>query len=77
VAKPDTILGWYRRLVAAEFDEFSTDRIAAGRESVQRRRRGSVRFARESSNWGYGRIAGVLASIGHNVSDQTVATRDI
>jgi transposase InsO family protein len=31
-----------------------------------------VRFARENSGWGYDRIAGALANLGHHVSDQTV-----
>ena len=31
-----------------------------------------VRFARENSGWGYDRIVGALANLGHAVSDQTV-----
>jgi len=31
-----------------------------------------VRFARENSGWGYDRIVGALANLGHPVSDQTV-----
>ena len=31
-----------------------------------------VRFARENSGWGYDRIVGALANLGHTVSDQTV-----
>jgi putative transposase len=31
-----------------------------------------VRFARENSGWGYDRIVGALANLGHLVSDQTV-----
>ena len=31
-----------------------------------------VRFARENSGWGYDRIVGALANLGHQVSDQTV-----
>jgi hypothetical protein len=31
-----------------------------------------VRFARENSGWGYNRIVGALANLGHVVSDQTV-----
>jgi len=31
-----------------------------------------VRFARENSGWGYDRIVGALANLGHVVSDQTV-----
>jgi hypothetical protein len=31
-----------------------------------------VRLARDNSSWGYDRIAGALANLGHKVSDQTV-----
>jgi len=31
-----------------------------------------VRFARENAGWGYDRIAGALANLGHPISDQTV-----
>jgi hypothetical protein len=31
-----------------------------------------VRFARENRSWGYDRVAGALANLGHVVSDQTV-----
>jgi hypothetical protein len=31
-----------------------------------------VRFARENSGWGYDRIAGAVANLGHQISDQTV-----
>jgi hypothetical protein len=32
-----------------------------------------VRWARENSGWGYDRIVGALANLGHPVSDQTVS----
>ncbi len=31
-----------------------------------------VRMAKENRSWGYGRIAGTLAHLGYNISDQTV-----
>jgi putative transposase len=72
VAKPDTILAWYRRLIARKFDG-SKLRAAPGRPSIAPEVEALiVRFARENSGWGYDRIAGALANLGHAVSDQTV-----
>jgi len=72
VAKPDTILGWYRRLVAAKFDG-SKRRCYPGRPRIEREVEALiVRFAREDPSWGYDRIVGALAAVGHQASDQTV-----
>src|SRR5262245_47121311 len=72
VAKPDTILAWYHRLIAQKFDG-SKHRSYPGRPRVGREvTELIVRMARESSGWGYDRIVGALANLGHVVSDQTV-----
>lgn len=72
VAKPDTILAWYRRLVAQKFDG-SKQRRAPGRPPVEPEiEQLVVRMARENSGWGYDRIVGALANLGHEISDQTV-----
>ena len=72
VAKPDTILGWFKRLVAAKFDG-SAHRRYPGRPRVSGEvEELVVRFARENSGWGYDRIVGALANLGHQISDQTV-----
>jgi putative transposase len=72
VAKPDTILAWYRRLVAQKF-EGSRRRVYPGRPRVSPEIEVLViRFARENRGWGYDRIMGALANLGHQVSDQTV-----
>jgi transposase InsO family protein len=72
VAKPDTILGWYRKLIARKFDG-SKHRAYPGRPPVGREiTELIVRMARENSDWGYDRIAGALQNLGHRVSDQTV-----
>jgi len=71
-AKPDTILGWYRKLVARKFDG-SKVRRKVGRPKVDDDiEQLIVRMARENPSWGYDRIAGALANLGHEVSDQTV-----
>jgi putative transposase len=72
VAKPDTILSWYRRLVAQKFDG-SRQRAYPGRPRVLPEVEALVvRFARENRGWGYDRIVGALANLGHQISDQTV-----
>jgi len=70
VAKPDTILAWYRRLVAQKFDG-SKHRQYPGRPPVSSEVEALVvRMARENSGWGYDRIVGALANLGHRLSDQ-------
>ena len=72
VANPDTILAWYRRLVAKKFDGSKhrqypgRPRVAADVEALV------VRMAQENSGWGYDRIVGALDNLGHQVSDETV-----
>ena len=63
-AKPDTILGWYRQLIARKFDG-SRHRAYPGRPRVSAEmEKLVVRFARENSGWGYDRIVGALANLG-------------
>jgi putative transposase len=72
VAKPDTLLAWYWRLVAQKFDG-SRCRAYPGRPRVSPEVEALViRLARESRGWGYDRIVGALANLGFQVSDQTV-----
>ena len=72
VVRPDTILAWYRRLVARKFDG-SQARRSPGRPRISREvEQLIVRMAMENRDWGYDRIAGALANLGYQVSDQTV-----
>src|SRR6266404_6682166 len=53
VARPDTILSWYRRLVAQKFDG-SKHRQYPGRPAVPPEVEALVvRMARENTGWGY------------------------
>ena len=71
-ALPDTILAWYRRLIARKFDG-SQARRAPGRPRIDREvEQLIVRMADENRSWGYDRIVGALANLGHEISDQTV-----
>jgi putative transposase len=72
IVKPDTILAWYRTLVAQKFDR-SQRRKAPGRPKIDPELEALiVRMAQENRSWGYDRIVGALANLGHTVSDQTV-----
>ena len=72
VAKPDTILAWYRKLIAQKFDG-SKHRQYPGRPPLSSEVEALVvRMARENSSWGYDKIVGALANVGHRLSDQTV-----
>jgi hypothetical protein len=72
VAQPETILAWYRRLIANKFDGSKSrrspgaPRVGTDIESLV------VCMAKENPSWGYDRIVGALANLGHQVSDQTV-----
>ena len=71
-AKPDTILGWFRKLVANKFDG-SRYRRPLGRPLVDEETEALVvQMAKENPTWGYDRIVGALANLGHRLSDQTV-----
>jgi transposase InsO family protein len=70
--KPDTIMGWYRKLVARKFDG-SKSRRYPGRPRIDGKiEELVVRMARENSSWGYDRIVGAMANLGYTLSDQTV-----
>ena len=72
VAKPETILAWYRHLIARKFDG-SKHRSYPGRPRVGPELEALiVRMAQENKGWGYDRIAGALSNLGYTVSDQTI-----
>jgi hypothetical protein len=72
VAKPDTILAWYRKLIARKFDD-SQYRSNPGRPRVDPTLEILVvQMARENAGWGYDRILGALSNLGYRVSDQTI-----
>jgi len=71
-ANPDTILGWYRKLIANKFDG-SRFRRRAGRPRIDKETEClMVQMVKENPSWGYDRIAGALKNLGQKVSAQTV-----
>ena len=72
VARSDTILAWYRKLVACKFDG-SQVRHGPGRPRIKREvEQLTVRMAGKNRDWGYDRIVGALANLGYMISDRTV-----
>jgi putative transposase len=72
VAKPNTILAWYRRLIAQKFDGSRHPRYPGRPSIAPKLEKLIVQMAKENSGWGYDRIVGALANLGYEVSDQTV-----
>ena len=69
---PDTILRWHRELIARKWD-YSERRKATGRPAISLEVADlAVKFANENPSWGYDRIAGALANLGHCISDSSV-----
>ncbi len=72
IVKPDTILGWHRKLVGQKCDG-SQQRKAPGRPMIDREVEDLVvRLAQENRSWGYDRLVGALANLGYTLSAQTV-----
>ena len=73
IVTPETILRWHRQLIAAKWDFANRRKQSVGRPAVAQEIVDLVlRFARENPTWGYDRIQGALANLGHTVSDQSV-----
>jgi hypothetical protein len=71
VVSPDALLRWHRQLVAQKWTFL---RSGSGRPRVMETIQGLVvRMASENPRWGYTRIQGALANLGHNVARGTVA----
>src|ERR1700738_4581221 len=71
-AKPDTLLAWYRKLIANKFDG-SKFRKSLGRPRVdEETERLVVQMAKENPGWDYDRIVGAMANLGRRLSGQWV-----
>ena len=71
IVTPDTILRWYRRLIAQTYD--GSARRGRGRPMTRRDVAALVvRMAVEHPQWGYTRIRGALSHLGHEIARTTV-----
>src|SRR5438094_3768868 len=72
VVTPETLLAWHRKLIAKKYD-------GSAHRSVGRPRTAAeiatlvTRMAEENRNWGYRRIQGALANLGHLLAHNTIA----
>jgi hypothetical protein len=71
IVTPDTLLRWYRRLVAIKYD--GSQRRRPGRPVTRAALAKLVaRMARENPTWGYTRIRGALYNLGHELGRSTI-----
>lgn len=71
IVTPETLLRWHRLLVARKWTY--QHRQKSGRRRTRQETADLVlRLARENPTWGYDRIQGALANLGHHLSDTTV-----
>ncbi len=70
---PETLLRWHRLLVAKKWDSSQRRQHKLGRPQLAKEiQELVVRVAQENPTWGYDRIQGTLANLGHDLSDTSV-----
>ena len=69
---PDTILCWYRELIAKKYDGTS-QRRGGSRGTTTSLQRLVVQFATENPSWGYTRLRGALRNLGHELGRNTIS----
>ena len=72
IVRPETLLMWFRKLVARKYDG-SKKRSPGRRRTPDETRNFVLRFADENATWGYTRIRDALAGIGITIGRTTVA----
>ena len=72
IVSPDTILRWYRQLVAKKYD--GSKARGPGRPPTKPDLAALVvRLAHENPTWGYTRLRGGLKHLGHDIARNTIA----
>ena len=71
IVTPDTILGWYRKLVARKYD--GSKKRGPGRPQTKPDLAALiVKMATENPRWGYTRLRGALHHLGHEIGRDTI-----
>ncbi len=72
LATPDTIVRWYRDLIAAKYDgserRRGPGRLRAAATAVSQ----LLAMARENPTWGYTRLRGALSTVGYELGRSTI-----
>jgi putative transposase len=72
IVTPETLLAWHRRLIAQKYD--GSKKRGSGRpRKVEEIETLVIRLANENRTWGYRRIQGALANLGHDIGRGTIA----
>lgn len=72
IVTPETLMAWHRRLIAQKYD--GSNKRGPGRPRTAKDiEELVVRMAKENRAWGYQRIRGALANLGHDVGRATIA----
>ena len=72
IVTPETLLAWHRKLIAQKYDG-SSFRVPGRRPTSKEMAALIVRMAKENRTWGYRRIQGALANLGHMLAHNTIA----
>ncbi|WP_075090811.1 integrase core domain-containing protein [Haloferula sp. BvORR071] len=73
IVSPQTLLAWHRKLIARKYDSSGSSRSVGRPATTEQIRSLVLRMADENRSWGYTRIQGGLANLGHDVGRGTIA----
>src|SRR5437867_22679 len=72
IVTPQTLLAWHRKLIAKKYDG-SAYRSPGRPKTASEIAALVLRMAKENRSWGYLRIQGALANVGHRLARNTIA----
>src|ERR1017187_6187398 len=72
IVTPETLLTWHRKLIAQKYDG-SANRLPGRPRTIAEIETLVVRIAQDNRDWGYRRIQGALANLGHDLAHGTIA----
>jgi transposase InsO family protein len=68
---PDTLLRWYRKLIAKKYDGSKLRKAGRPKTAVEIEQL-IIRMVRDNPRWGYTRIRGALYNLGHEIGRNTI-----